>query len=186
MLWLLSLALGGEPVVPRPVSPYPTELPQRLTEPRWDRADRYGHRMGVVGGAVSVGGSLGAALGTGMVSLGQDAQGVGLVGGLVQLQALPALVGGPPLLLSGSMRSARALRKRGVRSPTLAGSMGWALYGTTPIFLAMFNRDLDGRGPTDLGALPLLSFGGAIALGYLQLEVNRRHRRRAQLPSVGR
>jgi len=182
---LLPGALAAEPIVERSVPAYPTSLPLRVS-PRWTDVDRRSLSRSKVGGALAVGGSAGVALGTGLLAVGVDAQGVGLVGGTVQLASVPAWVAGPPVLLAGSMRSARALRERGVRPSTNAGAFGWALYAATPVLLAMFNRDADGYGATDMAALPLLAYGGAIGLGYLQLDLNRRARRRAGLPSLRR
>ena len=180
---LTALALAhGAPTVPDPVPPYPAELPFRLGDPRWRVVQRRADKVADTGAVLTIASSVGAATGTGMVALGADARGVGMVGGVVQLASAPGLVLGPPLLLSGSLRSARALRESGVHAPQTAGIVGWTLYGLTPILLATFNQGPDGDRPTDRGMLPLLSYGGALGMGLLQVQVNRRVARRARLP----
>lgn len=175
-MWLLlTSALAGPPILDGPVEPYPTTLPSRTSEPvRWARADMYGARASRAGAYLTVG-----AVTVGSASLGlmllQDEAGpfVSGTGGALFVVAAPAAALGPAVLLGGSLRSRRALKERGVRVSALPGAFGWALYGVTPLLISVVD---------DQGAFPILSYSGAVALGFLQTHINMQARGRAGLP----
>ncbi len=173
-LWTLAAALANEPILDGPVEPYPTELMDRsdLTG-RWARADIQGAKATRMGAYVVVGGATVTMASLGLMAL-QDELGpyVAGTGGWMFVGSMPAVVGGPPVLLGGALRSRRALKERGVRVSALPGAFGWTLYGLTPI---LFNV------PGDQSAVPILTYGGAVALGFLQSHRNAEARRAAGL-----
>ncbi len=174
LLWSITAAMAQEPVLDGPVEPYPSVLPDR-SDPtgRWSRADHQGAKATRAGAYLCVGSATATMTALGLMAL-QDEAGpyVAGTGGLLYVAAVPALVGGPPVLLGGSLRSRRALKERGVRVSALPGAFGWTLYALTPFMLAV---------PNDQSAFGIASYGGAIALGFWQSHLNDGGRRGAGL-----
>jgi hypothetical protein len=158
-MWMAGLASAAE--IP--------DTPPDAYEERWDRADVRASRVSRTGGYLLAAGFAQAAFGTLLVSYGQERASEDLIAAGGVLLVTGAISGGVsmPITLAGSMRVARSINARGVHAPTAAGVGGWTCFGLS--FLVL---------PAPV-TVPL-----SMVLGLAQVDVNRRVRESAGLPSV--
>ena len=159
----IRLAAAAEPPLPVPLweerEAYWTQVDRRATH-----TARGGEYLLAAGFAQAVMGTLLIAHAQDVGSENVEAAGVTL---LVTGGITTAL--GSPLILGGSMRAARSMRERGVYGSRTAATIGWSFLGAS-LFV-----------PIAPFTVPV-----SIVLGTVQVDVNRRVRERAGLPSLRR
>ncbi|MCB9698975.1 MAG: hypothetical protein H6738_19495 [Alphaproteobacteria bacterium] len=170
-----------------PQVPRLDDLPMRgmADHEKWDLADRrsvnlsrYALGAGLVSTALGSAGGVVVALG---VEYDEDALiGLGALG--ITLGSVGA-ISSAPLLFASVQYSNRSLRERGVYVTSTAGVLGWSLLGATtavvPI-LAVFAA----IEPATAVTIPVW-YGGVLACGIVQMQLNERGRTDAGLERGG-
>jgi hypothetical protein len=165
-MWMLVASLAVASEIPAPL---PAPGDDASYEQRWQTVDIRASQVGRTGTTLVGLGFGSAAMGLLLASYGGDRQTQSLVtvGSAFVGVGIASTFAGIPLTLAGSMRSARSMQARGVHVPMSAGKVGWTCFGLSLLVL-----------PAPV-TLPV-----SLAMGFVQMDVNRRFRENAGLPEV--
>ncbi|MCA9490483.1 MAG: hypothetical protein KC621_11185 [Myxococcales bacterium] len=198
-MWMLTsaIAIAAEMPAPEPASaptvesdvaePTLSVLPIRgaKDEQKWDLSDRrsvalsrYALGVGLV--STALGSASGIVVGVG---IDYDEEALIALGALgVTLGSVGALASAP--ILFGSVQySNRTLRERGVYVSSTAGVVGWSLLGSGTILVPIFAA-LAAVEPAAAITIPMW-YGGVLACGVVQMQLNERGRTNAGLERGG-